>query len=81
MIRGLTSRLENLEMEGKNVVRPTQEGVNRPQNQYRRPFQPQQTLLRERRNNDDQRIHPPPLKIILVMTWSKWMNRKKMKCI
>ena len=46
-------------MEGKNVVSPVQEGGNIPPNQYRRPFQPQQILQRERTNNDDQRIQPP----------------------
>ena len=59
MIKGLTSKLAKLEMEGENVVRPVQEGGNRPPNQYRRPFQPQKILQRERRNNDDQRIQPP----------------------
>ena len=38
MIKSLKSKLEKLEMEGKNVVSPIQEGGNRPPNQYRRPF-------------------------------------------
>lgn len=55
---GLTSKLAKLEMEGKNIACPTREGGNRNPNQYRRPFNPQQILQRDRRNND-QRIYPP----------------------
>lgn len=46
-------------MEGKNVTRPFQEEGNRNPNQYRRPFQPQQILQRDRRQNEDQRVQPP----------------------
>lgn len=51
-------------------MRPVQEGGNRTPNKYRRPFEPQQFLLRERRNNDEQ-ISQPPLQDNFLMIWSK----------
>ena len=59
IIKSLSSKLEKMEMEGRNLNRHVREGGNRNQNQYRRLFNQPQILQRERRNNDAQNIKPP----------------------
>ena len=59
LIKHLTSKMSKLELENRVVVRPTHEGMNRNQVPFRRPFQPQQILQRDRRNLDDQKVQPP----------------------
>lgn len=58
LIKGLSPKLEKMEIDGKNVNGPIQEGGNRHPNKFRRPFNPQQILQRDRRNHDDQKFQP-----------------------
>ena len=64
IIKNLSTKVNRLEMENKNLNIPLQEGNT---NQFRRPFVPR-FLPRERRNNDiqrerkdneDHRVEPP----------------------
>lgn len=59
LIKHLTSKMYKLELENKVVVRPTHEGMNINQVPFRRPFQPQQILKKDRSNLDDQKVQPP----------------------
>ena len=59
LIKHLTSKMSKLEMENRDIVRPTHEGMNINQVPFKGPFQPQQILQRDRRNLDDQKVQPP----------------------
>lgn len=45
-------------MDGRNVNKYVEDGGNRNPNQFRRPFNPQQILQRDRNNNEDKKCIP-----------------------
>ena len=56
LIKGLSSKLVKMKIEGKNVNTYVQEGVNKNINQFRRPFNLQQILQRDRRKPEDEKV-------------------------
>ena len=64
LIKNLSTKVNRLEMENKNLSRPLQEGNP---NQFRRDFVPRffprerrnNDIQRERKDNEDQRVHFP----------------------
>jgi hypothetical protein len=59
MLKTLTSKLARLKLEAKPPNRHVRKGANRNPNQFRRPPNAPQTMQRERRNEDDQRVLLP----------------------
>ena len=59
LIMNLTSTLEKLDVGNGTATRPVQKGMKINPNQFRRPFQPQQILQRDQRENEDKRVEPP----------------------
>ena len=64
LIKNMSTKVNRLEMENKNLSRPVHEGNP---NQFRRPFVPRfiprerinNDIKREKKENEDQRIQPP----------------------
>jgi hypothetical protein len=59
MLKTLTYEMDRLKMEQKQPSRPAQEGGYKNPNQFRRPNNVPQILLRERKNQEDQKVFPP----------------------
>lgn len=59
IIKGLSSKLDKMEIEGMNANKPIQDGGNRNPNQFRRNFNLQQILQRDMKDNEDTKVQPP----------------------
>ena len=58
LIKNLSAKINRLEMKNRNQNKHIQDSENKNPNQFRRPFNPR-FLRRDRKNNEDQKIHPP----------------------
>lgn len=59
LINHLASKMSKLEVDSHSATKPIQDGGNRNQAPYRKPFQPQQIMQCPRRNLEDQNVQPP----------------------